>query len=184
MTALDRRLRRRAGTLACALALATAACGKSATGDDAAGRQPSASTTTSTTTSTTEPAATSSGLPAATGTTVTTGDSEFGVMLFDDRNQAIYLFDAETDSTPACYEDCAADWPPVLTDGDPQAAGQLRGDLLGTTQRSDGSTQVTYGGHPLYFYAHEGPGQVLCHNVEDYGGTWLVVTPEGTPAPT
>jgi predicted lipoprotein with Yx(FWY)xxD motif len=104
-------------------------------------------------------------------------------MLFDDRNQAIYLFDAETDATPACYEDCAADWPPVLTDGDPQAAGALRGDLLGTTQRTDGSTQVTYGGHPLYFYAHEGPGEVLCHDVDDYGGTWLVVTPEGTAAP-
>ena len=42
---------------------------------------------------------------------------------------------------------------------------------------------MTYGGHPLYFYAHEDPGQVLCHDVDDYGGTWLVVTPEGTPAP-
>jgi predicted lipoprotein with Yx(FWY)xxD motif len=175
---------RRAAAIVCALALATAACGTSEAVDGTADPQASASTTTApptTETSTTPPP--SSSPPAATGTTVTTGDSEFGVMLFDDRNQAIYLFDAETDPTPACYDECAADWPPVLTDGTPQAAGQLRGDLLGTTQRDDGTTQVTYGGHPLYFYAHEDPGQVLCHDVDDYGGTWLVVTPAGTPAP-
>ena len=43
-------------------------------------------------------------------------------------------------------------------------------------------TQVTYAGHPLYYYAHEGKYQVLCHDVEEYGGTWLVVRPDGTPA--
>jgi predicted lipoprotein with Yx(FWY)xxD motif len=104
-------------------------------------------------------------------------------MLFDDRGQAIYLFDRETTTTPDCYGDCAGDWPPVLTDGAPVAGGDVRGDLLGTTPRDGGSVQVTYAGHPLYFYAHEDPGQVLCHGVEEYGGTWLVVTPAGTPAP-
>lgn len=175
--------RRRAAAVACALALALAACGEGAAVDATADQQPSASTTTSPPTIETSTPTTSSP-PAPTGTTIVTGDSEFGVMLFDDRNQAIYLFDAETDPTPACYDDCAADWPPVLTDGAPQAGGQVRGDLLGTTQRADGTTQVTYAGHPLYFYAHEDPGEVLCHDVDDYGGTWLVVTPEGTPAPT
>jgi hypothetical protein len=52
----------------------------------------------------------------------------------------------------------------------------------GTTQRRDGTTQVTYAGHPLYYYAHEGRGQVLCHDVVEFGGTWLVVTPTGEPA--
>jgi predicted lipoprotein with Yx(FWY)xxD motif len=176
---------RRAAALACALALVTAGCGGDATGDATASSQPPASTTTPP--PTTEPTSsppTSSSSPAPTGTTIVTGDSEFGVMLFDDRNQAIYLFDAETDPTPRCYDECAADWPPVLTDGSPQAAGQIDAGLLGTTQRTDGTTQVTYGGHPLYFYAHEDPGQVLCHDVDEYGGTWLVVTPSGTPAPT
>jgi predicted lipoprotein with Yx(FWY)xxD motif len=103
-------------------------------------------------------------------------------MLFDLRGQAIYLFGKETTSTPDCYGGCAADWPPVLTDGQPVAAGEADAHLIGTVRRDDGSVQVTYGGHPLYYYAHEDPGQVLCHGVDEYGGTWLVVTPGGTPA--
>jgi len=122
--------------------------------------------------------------PAATiGTVVTTGDSEFGEMLFDDRGQAIYLFDRERTSTPDCYDECAAAWPPVLTDGTPQAAGAAQPALLGTTRRTDGSVQATYAGHPLYFYANEGPGEVLCHNVFLNGGRWYVVTPEGSSGP-
>ena len=119
----------------------------------------------------------------AIGTVVTTGDSEFGEMLFDDRGQAIYLFDRERMSTPDCYDQCAAAWPPVLTDGTPQAGGAADPVLLSTTQRTDGSMQVTYAGHPLYFYANEGPDEVLCHNVFLNGGWWYVVTPEGSPGP-
>ena len=58
-----------------------------------------------------------------------------------------------------CYEGCAEAWPPVLTEGPPAAAG-VNAELLGTTTRTDGATQVTYGGHPLYFYAHEGKNVV------------------------
>ncbi|MGY1770959.1 COG4315 family predicted lipoprotein [Blastococcus sp. SYSU D00813] len=105
-------------------------------------------------------------------------------MLFDERGQAIYLFDQETTSTPVCYGECEEDWPPVLTDGVPRAAGDADPALLGTTRRSDGSTQVTYAGHPLYFYVGEDPGEVLCHDVDLNGGTWYVVTPEGGPGPT
>jgi predicted lipoprotein with Yx(FWY)xxD motif len=104
-------------------------------------------------------------------------------MLFDRAGQAIYLFDKESTSRARCYGGCAEAWPPVLTDGVPRAGGAARTDLLGTTRRRDGSTQVTYAGHPLYYYAHEGPGQVLCHDVVEFGGRWLVVTPSGDPAP-
>jgi predicted lipoprotein with Yx(FWY)xxD motif len=104
-------------------------------------------------------------------------------MLYDATGQAIYLFDAERSARPECYGECANDWPPVLTTGTPQGKRSVDADLLGRTRRSDGSTQVTYAGHPLYFYAHEGKYQVLCHNIEEYGGTWLVVQPDGDPAP-
>ncbi len=116
-------------------------------------------------------------------TVVTTAGSEYGEMLFDRTRQAIYLFDKEGSSRPECYGACAAAWPPVLTKGSPRASGQVDAELLGTTRRRDGSMQVTYAGHPLYFYAHEGKNQVLCHNVSEYGGLWLVVTPGGDPAP-
>lgn len=117
------------------------------------------------------------------GTTIITADSQFGPILYDASGQAIYLFDVERSTRPKCYGDCAKAWPPVLTTGKPRAEGSARSDLLGTTRRSDGSTQVTYAGQPLYFYAHEGKYQVLCHDIEEYGGTWLVVEPDGEPAP-
>lgn len=115
---------------------------------------------------------------------ITTDDSEYGTMLFDERGQAIYLFDKETSDRAECYDECATEWPPVLTDGPPEAVGSVDAGLLGTTERDDGSLQVTYNDHPLYFYADEDPGEVLCHDVDDFGGTWLVVTPEGEAAPT
>lgn len=124
---------------------------------------------------------TNTSLP-ATGTVITTGGSEYGTMLFDDKKQAIYIWELEESSKAECYGDCAKDWPPVLTDGTPQAAGEVKSDLLGTTKRSDGSTQVTYNGHPLYYYTNEGPGEVECHNVVTHGGLWWVIQPDGNRA--
>ncbi len=118
----------------------------------------------------------------ARGTIISTDASDYGTMLFDRVGQAIYLFDREDTDTPVCYGACAQAWPPVLTTAVPQARAAARAGLLGTTQRRDGSRQVTYNGHPLYFYAHESPDQVLCHNVDQFGGLWLVVTPTGRPA--
>lgn len=117
----------------------------------------------------------------ATGTEVVLGDSQFGRILFGPDEQAIYLFDKEGGPKSECYGDCAAAWPPVLTKGGPQAGAGLKASLLGTTKRDDGTTQVTYNGHPLYYYAHEGPGEVTCHDVEEFGGLWLVVDPAGNP---
>lgn len=105
------------------------------------------------------------------------------MILFDKTGQAIYLFDKETSSTSACYDACAEAWPPVVTTGRPVAAAGVKQSLLGTTKRTDGTTQVTYGGHPLYYYAHEAKNEVKCHNITGFGGLWLVVTPAGDAAP-
>jgi len=114
--------------------------------------------------------------------TVTTAGSDFGQVLFDSTGQAIYLFDKETSAVPDCYGDCAVAWSPVLTEGAPAAGAGTMSDLLGTTPRTDGSVQVTYAGHPLYYYAHEGKNVVTCHNVNEFGGLWLAVTPIGQAA--
>lgn len=114
-----------------------------------------------------------------TGTIIKSGDSEFGSILFDDRGQAIYIWELEESTKAECYGDCAEAWPPVLTDGAPIASASVNSELLGTTERTDGTTQVTYNGHPLYYYAHEEAGEVKCHNVSTHGGLWWVIQPSG-----
>lgn len=109
-------------------------------------------------------------------------DSQFGTIVGDGRGQAVYLFDREESKQSECYGDCARAWPPVLTWGRPVAGKGIRGRLLGTTRRRNGKRQVTYDGRPLYYYVDDAPGRVLCHNVLEFGGLWLVVRPDGTPA--
>jgi predicted lipoprotein with Yx(FWY)xxD motif len=116
---------------------------------------------------------------AAAGTTVTVGSSDFGTMLFDSNQQAIYIFQNDSQNKSNCYGECAQAWPPVMTKGKPKATKGADDSLLGTVKRRDGSLQVTYAGQPLYFYANEGPGEVECHNANLNGGFWWVVGPDG-----
>jgi len=117
------------------------------------------------------------------GTTLAVGESQFGKMLFDSKRQAIYIFENDPQGETVCYGECAEAWPPVLTDGDPVAGRGLKASLLGTVKRRDGKLQATYAGKPLYYYAHEGPGEVRCHNVNLNGGLWWVVGPDGKRRP-
>jgi predicted lipoprotein with Yx(FWY)xxD motif len=113
------------------------------------------------------------------GATVKAVDSEFGRVIADRRGEAFYLFDKEQGKRSRCYGDCAVAWPPVLTKGKPRAGKGADADLLGTTKRRNGKLQVTYNGHPLYYYKDDDPGRILCHNVDEFGGLWLVVNPRG-----
>jgi predicted lipoprotein with Yx(FWY)xxD motif len=113
------------------------------------------------------------------GTEVVLADSQYGPVLFGPEQRAIYLFDKESSDTSRCYGACAEAWPPVLTEGSPEAGDGVDAKLLGTTARDDGSTQVTYDGRPLYYYVDDPRGQILCHGVEEFGGVWLAVQPDG-----
>jgi predicted lipoprotein with Yx(FWY)xxD motif len=117
------------------------------------------------------------------GVEISTSDSQFGEVLFDGDGQAIYYFEVEQTSEPRCYGSCAEAWPPVLTDGEPQASGNVRQGLLGVTKRRDGSMQVTYDGRPLYYYVDEDRGELRCHNIFHEGGLWLAVQPNGEAVP-
>jgi predicted lipoprotein with Yx(FWY)xxD motif len=130
-----------------------------------------------------ESAAQSNPGSAAGGTTIVAGDSEFGQVLFDSNDQAIYIFENDTGAASTCYGECAAAWPPVFTSGKPTAGEGIDQSLLGTVKRSDGRLQVTYAGNPLYFYVNEGPGEVRCHNVNLNGGFWWAVGPDGERRP-
>lgn len=115
------------------------------------------------------------------GRTVKVVDSEYGPVIADEKGEAFYLFDKEKSPRPECFGDCAVAWPPVLTKGEPRAGKGAEARLLGTTRRPDGKLQVTYAGHPLYYYVDDSPGVILCQNVSEFGGLWLVVTPRGAP---
>ena len=118
---------------------------------------------------------------AAKSTRITADDSDYGRMLWAPGNQAIYMFDQDKRDRSRCYGRCAKEWPPVLTKGRPKAGRGVDADLLGTTKRRNGNRQVTYGGRPLYTYAHEDAGEVLCHDVRLNGGLWWVLSPDGEP---
>jgi len=160
---------------AAAGALLLAGCGGDDDDDSGAEAGAAAATEAAAPTTTAPPAS------AEAGTTIKTGDSQFGDVLFDGDAQAIYYFDKESGSKSECYGACAEAWPPVLTEGEPQARTGVQQGLLGTTHRDDGTTQVTYDGHPLYLYAHEGPNRVTCHDVSEFGGLWLAVKSDGEP---
>ena len=113
------------------------------------------------------------------GATVRVVDSEYGRVIADRRGEAFYLFDKETTKRSRCYGECAVAWPPVLTKGKPRAGKGANASRLGTTRRRNGRLQVTYNGHPLYYYRDDEPGRILCHNVDEFGGLWLVVNPRG-----
>ena len=115
--------------------------------------------------------------------TIVVRGSEFGSMLFNSARQAIYVFENDRPNETVCYGECAEAWPPVYTGRPPNAGRGVDPSLLGAIERRDGRMQVTYAGKPLYFYAHESPGEVRCHNVDLNGGLWWVVGPDGEPRP-
>jgi predicted lipoprotein with Yx(FWY)xxD motif len=111
---------------------------------------------------------------------LTLRSTRFGRVLFDGRNRVLYGFTRDRRGGPSrCYGACAKAWPVFFGKGSVRAGKGVRGSLIGTTKRRDGRRQVTYNGWPLYFYAHEGPGEVKCQNVDQYGGLWLVVKANG-----
>jgi len=116
------------------------------------------------------------------GTKLKVVDSDYGVVVANGRGEALYLFDREQRGRSECYGACAEAWPPVLTKGKPRGGAGTDPTLFGTTKRRNGKLQVTYAGQPLYYYVGDSPGTILCHDVDEFGGTWLVVLPDGEPA--
>lgn len=90
------------------------------------------------------------------GTVVTLGSTDLGRILVDARGRTLYLYTPDSKGTSTCYGQCAALWPPLLAPKGTRAAHGLESKLLGTTKMKDGKLQVTYAGHPLYFFAQDG----------------------------
>jgi len=115
---------------------------------------------------------------AATGISVR--GSTYGPILFDHRGFVLYGFTKDRRNRTNCFGACAAAWPPFYTRSKPRALAGARASLIGTIKRG-GRLQVTYAGRPLYYYVGDRqPGQILCQNVFEYGGLWLVVRGDGS----
>ncbi len=116
----------------------------------------------------------------ASGTTVATADTDLGNILVGPEGLTLYLLTADSPGESTCTAGCADAWPPLTTEGEPQAGEGADGSLLGTLEREDGSTQVTYNGWPLYYYSGDAsPGEAAGQGFESFGGTWWVLGPEG-----
>jgi predicted lipoprotein with Yx(FWY)xxD motif len=162
--------------LGCAAAalIVLAGCGssKSTTGSSAA------AATTATTSTATTPAASSSGA----GETILTKHAKLGTILAaGPKRMTVYLFEADKGGRSVCSGACARAWPPVTTAAQAQAAGAAVSADIATITRSDGTMQVTYKGHPLYFFAKDKDnGDAYGQGAKAFGAGWYVLKPSGS----
>ena len=149
------------GLAAAALALAAAGCGGGYGGGGGGG-------------STTNASAATSGAATVAGT-----KSDLGTILTAN-GRTLYLFEKDTSDKSECSGACAQAWPPLTTSGKPQAGSGVDASMLGTSMRSDGKEQVTYNGHPLYFYVKDtAAGDTNGQAVDAFGAEWYVMSPSG-----
>jgi predicted lipoprotein with Yx(FWY)xxD motif len=105
---------------------------------------------------------------------------DLGTILVTSKGLTLYDFHKDKGGTSACYGACAAAWPPLLTEGNPQAQGAADRSMLGTTKRKDGTLQVTYNGWPLYTYvADQAPGEANGNDIDQFGAEWYALQPDG-----
>ena len=153
-----------------------AGCGSSSSSSSSS---TAASTPASTPTQST--AASTSTAAATPGIAVATKHSKLGTILAaGPKHLTVYLFEADKGTSSACSGACAKAWPPVTTDGQPTVSDGAVSADLGTTMRADGTKQVTYKGHPLYFFEKdEDSGDAYGQGSNAFGAGWYVLKPSG-----
>ena len=162
---------------AAALAFAVAGCGggssgshKSATGAPAPAQAA-------------YPAPTSAATPTAnraSAASITLAHAKLGTILSDSKGETLYLFQADKGTASTCNGACASVWPPLITKGAPVAGPGVSASKLGSTKRSDGTTEVTYNGHPLYTYLGDSSrGQTTGEGNQGFGAEWDALSAAG-----
>jgi predicted lipoprotein with Yx(FWY)xxD motif len=148
------------------LALAVAGCGGSTGGQQPTGYG--------------APSPSAAGSDGSGGASIALASSTLGKILVDGKGQTLYLFQADKGTASTCNGACASAWPPLTTTGKPIAGPGASAAKLGTTKRSDGRTEVTYNGHPLYtFVGDSAPGQTSGQGNQAFGAEWDVLSGAG-----
>jgi predicted lipoprotein with Yx(FWY)xxD motif len=123
----------------------------------------------------------SAGASSSGGTVITTAKSSGGTVLASSSGRAVYLWAKDTGDMSNCNGACAGAWPPVTTTATATAAGGAKASDIGTITRSDGTKQVTYDGHPLYYFSGDsGPGTASGQGSDGFGAKWWLVAPTGS----
>ena len=166
-----------AAVIAAGIALAASACSSSLSSNGTTAA-PAASSATAQPDS---PTASASSSMAATTIDLQSATGIDGKFLADGQGRALYLFEADKGSTSTCTGACASAWPPVTASAMPMAGGGVSQSLLGTTKRADGTEQLTYNGHPLYYFsADTGSGMAKGQGTKAFGADWYVLNAKGS----
>jgi predicted lipoprotein with Yx(FWY)xxD motif len=167
--------------VAIALAVILAGCGGGASSSSATASSKAASSSSaksSSPASSGSASSSSASTGAGSATVVAAKRTGLGMILVDSKGRTLYLFTPDKHGKSACYGACAKAWPPFT--GKPRAGKGVSTAKLGTITRKDGSTQVTYDGHPLYYFASDSkPGDTKGEGLKGFGGEWYVVSPSG-----
>ena len=168
-----------AAVIAAGIALAASACSSSLSSNGSTQAPAASSATARPSTPAAAPSASAS--MAATTIDLQSVSGIDGKFLADGQGRALYLFEADKGSMSACTGACAATWPPVTASAMPMAGGGVSQPLLGTTKRADGTEQLTYNGHPLYYFAADtGAGMVKGQGSTEFGAGWYVLNAKGS----
>ena len=115
--------------------------------------------------------------PAAGAVTLKTSSSPLGTIVVDQDGKTLYLFEADSKNKSNCSGGCLTLWPPVMASGKATAGSGVSAGMIGTTT---GSSQVTYAGHPLYWFSgDQNAGDTNGQGLTDFGGAWYAVSPSG-----
>jgi predicted lipoprotein with Yx(FWY)xxD motif len=114
------------------------------------------------------------------GVVKTAKAGDLGTIIVSSAGLTLYDFHKDKGGNSSCYGACASAWPPLLTEGEPQAEAGAMASQLGTTERKDGTVQVTYNGWPLYTYAgDQAPGEANGNDIDQFGAEWYALQPNG-----
>jgi predicted lipoprotein with Yx(FWY)xxD motif len=166
--------------LAALAALIVAGCGSSGDSTSSTGTEATSATSGEAETAATKPVTAAPNAEKGTVFVSLGNAGDVGMVLVDSKGMTLYEFEKDQGTQSSCYGACAEAWPPLLTTGEPQPSNGSDGSLLGTTKRKDGTTQVTYSGHPLYgFVEDKKPGEANGNDVTAFGADWYALTSKG-----
>jgi predicted lipoprotein with Yx(FWY)xxD motif len=176
------------GALALIAAMVIAGCGSSSSSSSTTTTEASETTAAETETKEAAPAkeeaaAETKAEPEGEATPISLGEAAgVGKILVDSEGMTLYYFqkDQKGSGKSKCEGACAEAWPPLITEGEPEAMKGVKAAMLGTIERKDGSTQVTYAGWPLYtFVADKKPGEDNGTDSKGFGASWYPLHSNG-----